>query len=111
MTVIFYSIVKKVVPRMFLLFSYILIGILVGLMCGTGYLIAQKRSYSELKYVDLKLLKLDVSDYLLAFLIFLGCALIWPLAILFLFFVVVVKIIIERFEKWEDPKSQEDHNL
>lgn len=93
---------------MFLLFSYILIGILVGLMCGTGYIIAQKRSYSELKYIDLKV---GTPDYLLAFLVFLGCALLWPLAILFLFFVIVVKIIIERFEKWEDPKSQEDHNL
>lgn len=108
MVVIFYSIVKKVVPRMFLLFSYILIGILVGLMCGTGYIIAQKRSYSELKYVDLKV---GTAEYLLAFLVFLGCALVWPLAILFLFFVTVVKIIIERFEKLEDPKSQKDHNL
>ena len=68
--------------------SYILIGVVVGFVCAKVYLLAQKRFYATLKYIDKTV---GMPDYIIAFLIFLTFASIWPITIVFLLFVLAVK--------------------
>ena len=68
--------------------SYILIGVVVGFVCAKAYLLAQKRFYATLKYIDETV---GIPDYIIAFLIFLVCASVWPITMVFLLFVWLVQ--------------------
>ena len=68
--------------------SYILIGLVVGFVCAKAYLLAQKRFYATLKHIDVSV---GIPDYIIAFLIFLACASVWPITMVFLFFVWLVQ--------------------
>lgn len=68
--------------------SYILIGVVVGFVCAKTYLLAQKRFYATLKHIDETV---GMPDYIVAFLIFLTCASVWPIIMVFLFFVWLVQ--------------------